>query len=62
MIPGAARFWYNKYMEEDLKEKELDQIEEELLKKNREKRKEKMIIEGRSVFEIKKKKEEDSGK
>ena len=35
----------------------LDQIEEKLLEKNRKKQEEIMIVEGRSVFDIKKKKE-----
>jgi len=42
---------------EEKDQETLDRIEEKLLEKDRKKKEEKMIVEGRSVFDVKKKKE-----
>ena len=45
----------------DKKDQEaLDQIEEKLLEKDRKKQEEKMIVEGRSVFDIQSRKHQDT--
>lgn len=46
-------------MKEEDREKELEKIEEELLEEDRKKREEKMNVDGRSVFDIKKKKDDN---
>lgn len=43
----------------DKKEDDLDQVQEKLIREDREKRKEEMPVSGRSVFEIKRIKEKD---